>query len=208
VNARPSVWKTLLAGAVVIYVAFLLGLCVAPSNSYETGLNPEYADEKFKNILRKEKTDKIIEWIPNIQEKIYPIVEFCHILHAPRPEHSVEAEEVILHPDWKYLWNRHIANLFPGPDGEAFQLSIKKYKYCATKGTERFIYITTQDLDKDGIVDVWSKSFFILQDNAIVYPEYPDGFINKDWRIMTKEEAQQFFDEELSYWINLINKEN
>lgn len=207
-DTRPLVWKVLLAGAILL-VAAILGLCaVNLSSSHETGLNPKYADEETKNMIKKEKVDKIIKWIPTVQKEIYPIVGFYHVFHAPVPEHAVEAEEVILHPDWKYLWNRHITALFPGSDGEAFQFSIKKYKRCATAGTKRFIYIIVQDMDKDGIVDVWNKSFFIIQDDNIICPEYPKGFVNKDWDDMTKKEAQQFFDEELSYWIDLINMED
>ncbi len=42
-----------------------------------------------------------------------------------------------------------------------------------------------------------------MQDSVLMTPEYPQGFIRRDWYDVPAKEAKKRFDREVNYWLEL-----
>lgn len=105
------------------------------------------------------------------------------------------------HDHFRTSWKEHYATLIPLPGSTGLQLIVRDYQdYYTVHNACGFIIIIVSDLNADGVVDKWHKSYFIkLNDSFLFSPSYPPGYLNYDWSKMTLEEAQIVFDMELKY---------
>lgn len=119
--------------------------------------------------------------------------------------------------DYKYRWDIHY--FYYDKERNIIQTTIKKYKDFVSPRSRGFTYWSVND-SLDGKIDAQeahifsSKGYEIVichneedgcRPNHILFIDYPEGYINKDWYQFTVEEAQEIFDKEIEFWINLIN---
>lgn len=115
----------------------------------------------------------------------------------------LSAEEDITKFKYKWRWETHTVRVVVGPDGSklAVEFVKKRHQKFATPG-RGYEQIIVLDINADGKVDRARRYYTIVgEDNIIISPIMPKGFVNSDWYKVSEEEAQKTYEEEMNYWI-------
>jgi len=96
----------------------------------------------------------------------------------------------------KALW------VMRGLAGTRVEALYRVYTDLVSPGKQYTEWIT-RDRDMDGVVDQYIRDYAIVGDDDIyLFPEFPDGLINKDWYRPGDDVAQKEFDKEIAYWMD------
>jgi hypothetical protein len=105
--------------------------------------------------------------------------------------------------DWRY--DMHFVTLYSGEVNSYLRFQVKEYQEFVSPDSRGFILWTFYDYDMDGELDsVDRKYYLIMQNRVFMMPDYPPGYINKDWYNVPKEEAEKRFQREVNYWLGLV----
>lgn len=113
------------------------------------------------------------------------------------------------HEHFKWRYDVHFVTLFSGEIYSYLQFQVKEYQEFVSKDSRGFILWTFLDYDMDGESDLVIRTYYlVMQGNVIMMPEYPQGFVNKDWYDVPTTEAGKRFDREVNYWLELAKGEH
>ena len=156
-----------------------------------------------------DKAERILNAINKgeMQVKLHNLVtpEGYAYRHAEKEVNTAE------HDSFKWIWNWHYVDVF---GEEMLFMSTRNYKELVSPGRQ-YVEWLIQDYDADGIVDNWQREYVILQEDKYddgeslwfhIMPNYPEGFRAEKWFEPTKEEAQEIYNKELDFWVNLIGR--
>lgn len=130
--------------------------------------------------------------------------------HSPFTSKTLASEENrSKHEHFKWRYDIHIVTLFSGEIYSYLQFQVKEYQEFVSKDSRGFILWTFIDYDMDGEFDLVVRTYhLVMQDNIIMMPEYPEGFVSKDWYDVSTKEAGERFDREVDYWLELVKSEH
>jgi hypothetical protein len=111
------------------------------------------------------------------------------------------------HFDWRYDW--HYVTAYCNEDdsfpGCYLRFQVKEYQEFTSPDSRGYVFWTFWDYDLDGDLDNFERTYhMVMQDNVIIMPEYPEGYINGKWYVPEHEEADKRFKEEVSYWLSRV----
>lgn len=132
-----------------------------------------------------------------ISKEVYPRTDI--IMYVYRISENKAAHDYF---DWR--WDLHYLVSYHNPDTNeiiGWSFSREEYQDFVSPDSRGYIEYTVFDYDKDGIPDGYHKSYtLVMQDNTIMMPEWPEGYVDSEWGKMTQEEMQIILDEELWFW--------
>lgn len=126
--------------------------------------------------------------------------------------------------DFWWTWTLHVARVYyyKGWDKSQFQIIVRYYQDFSSPGAQGFEEWMIGDIDLSGNIceleeaRYCARDFVILQcyeddkncsnSNWIMLPICPDGYINTDWYRPSLEEWQKKFDEEVNFWLEIIQE--
>ena len=131
--------------------------------------------------------------------------------NAGRYPHSTSTSKTITseenraeHEHFKWRYDIHLVTLYGGKAHSYLQFQVKEYQEFVSKDSRGFILWTFFDYDMDGKFDSVKRSYhLVMQDSVLMTPEYPQGFIRRDWYDVPAKEAKKRFDREVNYWLEL-----
>ena len=113
------------------------------------------------------------------------------------------------HEYFKWRYDIHFVTLFSGEIDSYLQFQVKEYQEFLSNDSRGFILWTFFDYDMDGEFDLVMRTYnLVMQDHVIMIPEYPQGFVSKDWYDIPTKEAGKKFDREVNYWLDLAKDEH
>lgn len=113
------------------------------------------------------------------------------------------------HEYFKWRYDIHFVTLFSGEIDSYLQFQVKEYQEFLSNDSRGFILWTFFDYDMDGEFDLVMRTYnLVMQDHVIMIPEYPQGFVSKDWYDIPTKEAGNKFDREVNYWLDLAKDEH
>ena len=108
------------------------------------------------------------------------------------------------HDYFKWRYDIHLVTLYGGKAHFYLQFQVKEYQEFVSKDSRGFILWTFFDYDMDGEFDSVRRSYhLVMQNSMLMTPEYPQGFISRDWYDVPAKEAKKRFDREVNYWLEL-----
>ena len=102
--------------------------------------------------------------------------------------------------DWTY--DIHVLAVIYSPDDRIYsaECSRREYQECVNGGRACAVYYMA-DINADNFVDRKAKNFYVVTDeDRVMFPPYPDGFVNTDWYDFPSETAQTEYDKEVAFW--------
>lgn len=156
---------------------------------------------------------KIKKWLESKPECSYDSVAILGAF-----DRTVSTEEDISKFDYEYRFNLHRLGTFFVREGgkEYFSnligLDVKQYQVLNSGDSRQFIRWTIQDVDGDGVVDMWMREFKILvkgcnsDDYYFIEPKYPKWLKTEKYYDITIEEVQEVFDHEIKFWIKYMEE--
>jgi hypothetical protein len=127
---------------------------------------------------------------------------YSHSTSTPKTLTSEENRAEHEHFKWRY--DIHLVTLYGREAHSYLQFQVKEYQEFVSKDSRGFILWTFFDYDMDGEFDSVRRSYhLVMQDRVFMTPEYPLGFISRDWYDVPAREAKQRFDREINYWLEL-----
>lgn len=112
------------------------------------------------------------------------------------------------HEHFKWRYDIHLVTLFSGKSHSYLQFQVKEYQEFVSNDSRGFILWTFFDYDMDGEFDLVRRTYhLVMQNSVIMMPEYPQGFVSKNWYDVPTKEACNRFDREVDYWLELAKDE-
>jgi hypothetical protein len=106
------------------------------------------------------------------------------------------------HEHFRWRYDIHLVTLYREETDWYLQFQVKEYQEFVSKDSRGFILWTFLDYDMDGEFDSVSRSYhLVMQNRVFMMPEYPQGFISRDWYDVSSKEAEKKFDREVNYWV-------
>ncbi len=182
-------------------------------------------EDGIMNLSGEEITEEITEeqevydWLMGKPEGYYDLIT-VNTPSYKRIYRTVSKEEDISKFDWKYRWNIHalyasidVVDGFEIPTNDLTS-TVRYYKDLVSPHGRNFVEYTFKDYDSDGTLESAKRDFRLSQtdedgDDAFFYfmfPDYPKGFVNKDWFTPSPELAQEKYDKEIDYWQEVMNE--
>ena len=110
------------------------------------------------------------------------------------------------HFDWRY--DRHFVTLHCGVIYCFLEFQIKEYQEFTSPDSRGFVLWSFFDYDMDGEFDSVERRYnLVMQDRVLMMPEFPPGYVNKEWYYVPKDEAEKRFEKEVNYWLGLVKNE-
>lgn len=130
--------------------------------------------------------------------------------HSPFASKTLTREENrSKHQHFKWRYDIHLVTLFRGEFHSYLQFQVKEYQEFVSNDSRGFILWTFFDYDMDGEFDLVMRTYhLVMQNNVIMMPDYPQGFVSKDWYDVSTKEAGKRFDREVNYWLGLAKEEH
>lgn len=109
------------------------------------------------------------------------------------------------HFDWRY--DNHFVTLYSEEERYFLEFRVKEYQEFISPDSRGFVLWKFYDYDMDGKFDTVKRDYYLLiQNNIVITPEYPRGFVNASWFYPSKRKSNKRFEEEVNYWLNLVKK--
>jgi hypothetical protein len=97
----------------------------------------------------------------------------------------------------------------------------RNYRDFVSPRSQGYVEWRMYDIDANGIItnieaSYASKNYDIVicknnddscKDNYILFPVYPEGYVNSNWYHLTTKECQELYDKEINYWLKAIQKQ-
>lgn len=129
--------------------------------------------------------------------------------HTPVTFRTLASEENLTkhdHFDWRY--DMHYVTLFCGEPNCFLKFQVKEYQEFVSPDSRGFVLWTFFDYDMDGEFDSVERRYdLVMQDRVVMMPEFPAGFISREWYHVPREEAEKRFEKEVNYWLALVKTE-
>ncbi len=110
------------------------------------------------------------------------------------------------HFDWRY--DNHFVTLYSQGERYFLEFRVKEYQEFVSADSRGFVLWKFYDYDMDGEFDTVKRNYYLLvQNNVVITPEYPRGYVNPSWFHPSRHESGRRFEEEVNYWINLVKRE-
>lgn len=163
--------------------------------------------------------DSITSYAVNIEPReynnfsVYRVIETLSDGSKSEITYLRSKENTADHDYFDWEWTLHVLKIHYYPTHNRIKLEIisRDYKDFITiksRGFEQWVLV---DINLDGIIDIERKSYTILvcendecKHTYIIRPTYPEGFINPNWFILTKEEVNKKYEKEINYWMKTI----
>jgi len=120
-------------------------------------------------------------------------------------------ENLAIHDNFDWHWEMHylIVKRPLGGNASKLEITTKEYQEFSSPDARGFIQWWLNDFDLDGQINKWEKGFSmreykIVKDGLLLFPTYPEGFVNPEWYNLNLKEIQTKFDHEISYWLKII----
>lgn len=120
-------------------------------------------------------------------------------------------ENTASHSNFDWTWINHYLHYSyekPNFGRAAIEFLAKEYQEFVSTDSRGFTVMRVIDYDRDGRADYKHRRFvMIMQNNLVIMPDYPEGYINTEWYTPTQEEADAFLKREMKYWISMAGSE-
>jgi hypothetical protein len=120
-----------------------------------------------------------------------------------------DKENTALHSNFDWKWSIHEMGVFTDPSIKERLLIFARDDYQEfispdSRGFETMVIKITED---GQLFEEPYKSYTLtMQDHIIMLPDYPIGYINREWNKVSPEEQQEFINHELDYWLEVCNE--
>ena len=91
----------------------------------------------------------------------------------------------------------------------------RDYQEFVSVRSRGFTEWVLSDFNLDGKIDFVYRNYTIIAcisddcvNNYIIMPIYPKGFISKEWYTPSKEESNKRYNNEINYWMKIIQEMN
>lgn len=126
-----------------------------------------------------------------------------------------------LHDNFKWNWSVYnfafqTKEYLPGKYMDIVQASVRYYKESGDAFSRTFECVATKDVLGDGVLDFWLRTFEITvnpdrdDEDPLYYflsPRYPEGFVNKQFYQLTRDQATEVQQEIVTYFLKLLGEE-
>ena len=120
-------------------------------------------------------------------------------------------ENTTSHDHFEWTWINHFVHwTYNSPDFDNAMVTYvaKDYATFISPDSRGFVLMKVIDFDRDGISDYAERRWIpVMQNDTVMMPDYPKGFVNLDWYQPTQEEAEEFIKREMAYWVKVSAKE-
>lgn len=120
-------------------------------------------------------------------------------------------ENTAVHSNFDWTWIDHYIHYSyekPNFDRARVEFTAKEYQEFVSTDSRGFMVMRVIDYDRDGRADYKHRRFImVMQNDLVIMPDYPEGYINTEWYKPTQEEADAFLKREMKYWISLAGPE-
>ena len=122
-----------------------------------------------------------------------------------------ESENTTKHDKFKLTWIDHYLHWHyaDAKHESAYVASVAKdYQSFVSPDSRGYIFMKVADFDLDGVADYWDRRYYlIMQDDVVMMPDFPEGFVDKNWYVITQQEANEFLKREMKFWVKIAGNE-
>jgi len=177
----------------------------------------------------KSHVESIINYVKNAEPGEYGNLDIYRIESLDQNRIAVEMiilrfkENTSVGSDFWWTWTLHVVRMhyYKEWDKFRFQIIVRYYQDFSSPKAQGFEGWAISDTDLNGKISEYEKSNYCgrsftigqcynnddnCESNWIMFPQYPDGYINLDWHQPPLEEWQKKFDEEVNFWLEVLRK--
>jgi len=169
--------------------------------------------------VEKSNIDSIMSYTKSVKEGKYDNFEVYKVINNLLDGTQVKItlliskENTADHDYFDWKWTIHILKIYNYLAYDAMELEIasKDYQDFVSTRSRGFVQWILIDKDLNGKADIRERRYTIVaceddecENNYIVIPSYPEGFINKNWYYPSEEESNERYAKEINYWIKTI----
>ena len=116
-------------------------------------------------------------------------------------------EDLTQHGNFEWRYNSHFVTLYSRGGSYFLEFRVKEFQEFISPDSRGVVHWKFSDYDMDGECDVVKRNYFlVMQNDILMAPEYPKGYLNPRWSHPPRRESNKRFEKEVDYWLNLVKK--
>jgi len=200
----------------IVAAVFLVGCStIQPQIAKDTIIPPQVEETCIAKSTEAQMWE-LRDWLINKPSDSYDVVLQEGQGWQFRSRQVDREQNLTPHDHFKWRWDERAMAIvmmdIPNETQVSAELifTVKEYQDLTTADSREYVLWKLVDYEGDGIVDLWSRSFFIWfscdddESNRIfqlIDPIYPLGFLDANWYNPSKQEAQDYLDNLVEWWL-------